>query len=97
MKKMSSSQGCGDFELNDKNLLDGKMEHCKDLTSAQKWWVSFFVAVLFFVIASPVAYDFTSSISLSIGGPRLSGPGASLLGLFIHALIFMLVVRLILW
>ena len=68
------------------------------VTSGQKWWAAVILGFIFFLISSPVAYNITSQITLStVGTPLMYGTGPTLGGLLFHTLIFVLVVRLILW
>lgn len=68
------------------------------VTSGQKWWAAVILGFIFFLISSPVAYNITSQITLStVGTPLMYGTGPTLAGLLFHTLIFVLVVRLILW
>ena len=68
------------------------------VTSGQKWWAAVILGFIFFLISSPVAYNITSQITLStVGTPLMYGTGPTLAGLLFHTLIFVLIVRLILW
>lgn len=68
------------------------------VTSGQKWWAAVILGFIFFIISSPAAYNITSQITLStVGTPLMYGTGPTLAGLLFHTLIFVLVVRLILW
>lgn len=58
-------------------------------TNGQKWWASVLLGLLFFIISSPSAYDITG-----LGCGKVETP---LLGLIIHTIIFILIVRIILW
>jgi hypothetical protein len=67
-------------------------------TSGQKWWAAVLLGIVFAILSSPVAYNITSGATQSVGGNRLSyGSGPTTAGLIIHTLIFILVVRVILW
>lgn len=69
------------------------------VTSSMKWWMAISLAILFFLIASPVAYNFTNAVWTSIGLPSLlNGPGCpNILGVFVHAIVFAIIVRILLW
>lgn len=66
-------------------------------SSAQKWWASILVGVLFFVLASRPAFSFTGSIfdrmSGSTSNTYCGGPGV--LGLIVHTVIFVIVIRIL--
>ena len=66
-------------------------------TSAQKWWASFLLGILFVLISSPVFYGLTSSVSMAIGFRPLAVGGPSIFGLVIHGVIFILILMLILF
>jgi hypothetical protein len=63
-------------------------------TSQEKWKISAFSAVLFFIVASPFLYSLVNSITSRLGLPIANNGCPTYLGLFIHALVFMLLVRL---
>lgn len=68
------------------------------VTSGQKWWAAVVLGFVFFIISSPVAYHITSQVTLNtIGSPLMYGTGPTLAGLLVHTIIFVLIVRLILW
>ena len=68
------------------------------VTSGQKWWAAVLLGFIFFLISSPVAYNITSQVTLNtIGVPLMYGTGPTLAGLLIHTVIFVLIVRVILW
>ncbi len=100
----------GDADKNPKkgdNKYDPDIE--KTLTAEQKWWVSLLLGLLFVVVSSPLLYFITDFLVSCVAcGPRLyvnsvyNGycevyAGPSLLGLFIHFVIFTLVIRFLLW
>lgn len=73
-------------------------------TSAQKWWAAAILGLIFALISSPAAYAITSSTSSTFFGFTLTedwiyefGSKPNLLGLMIHTLIFIIIVRIILW
>lgn len=71
---------------------------CNQPTSGQKWWASVLLGFIFALISSPAAYYVTSKITTSLGGIALAdGPGPNFAGLLVHTLIFIVIVRIILW
>ena len=71
---------------------------CTKPTSGQKWWAAVLLGFVFGIISSPAAYYVTSSVSEYLGGGTLMvGPGPNFVGLLTHSIIFILVIRLILW
>lgn len=71
---------------------------CTQPTTGQKWCAAVLLGFVFALISSPVAYYATSKVTTSLGGiPLTEGAGPNFVGLLIHTLIFILIVRLILW
>ena len=67
-------------------------------TSAEKWWVAIVLGLVFGLVGSPLAYYLTSSLFMSMGGMSMvNGAGANFVGLLVHTIIYICVVRLILW
>jgi hypothetical protein len=67
-------------------------------TSAQKWWVAIVLGMIFGLISSPLAYYLTSNIFISLGGMSMvNGPGPNLVGLLVHTILYICIIRLILW
>jgi len=69
------------------------------VTSSMKWWMVVLLALLFFVIAFPGTYTLTNSIWTGLGLPSYLTPGGcpTVLAVLIHAIIFGLIVRILLW
>lgn len=62
------------------------------LNNTQKWWISIAVALLAGLIFSPFTYGVTNSLfGKSINGTATFG------GLFLHIIVFALLLRLIMW
>jgi hypothetical protein len=63
----------------------------------EKWAAAIVVGILFAVISNPFAYYVTSTITTTLGGmPLTVGQGPNPVGLIIHTIVFILIVRLIL-
>lgn len=78
--------------------------YCTQPTSGQKLWASVLLGFLFALISSPVAYNITSKVTSStIGLSLMDNPNLktvhypNFVGLLIHTLIFIVIVRIILW
>lgn len=69
------------------------------VTNSMKWWLAIFLGILFFIIAAPVTYNVTNCIWTSVCLPSyLCAPGCpNVWGVLIHAIIFILLIRLFLW
>jgi hypothetical protein len=71
---------------------------CDQPTSGQKWWASIVLGFIFALVSSPAAYYATSKITMSLGGASLTnGPGPTYAGLLLHTIIFIIIIRVILW
>lgn len=83
--------------------------YCTQPTSGQKWWAAVLLGFVFALISSPAAYYVTSKVTTSLGGITLmdgTGPidpmgvpgfKPNFVGLLIHTLIFIIIIRIILW
>lgn len=69
------------------------------VTNSMKWWLAIFLGILFFLIAFGGTYNLTNAVWTGIGLPSfLNAPGCpNTWGVFIHAVVFTLLIRLILW
>jgi hypothetical protein len=66
-----------------------------NLSNNQKWGVSAYVAVLFFIIASPLLFMVVNKLTSALGVSIVNASGCpNLVGLVLHALVFLLLVRL---
>src|SRR5205085_10642181 len=68
----------------------------KPYTSADKWTASIMIGLLFLIISSPFVYKLTNKITNGIGIAIVDEQGCpNLIGLLSHAIIFVLILRLI--
>lgn len=66
-------------------------------TSAQKWWAALLVGMLFAIVSSCWSYGITNWFSKRCVGFSTSRPGGpTLVGLLIHTIIFIILIRIIL-
>ena len=102
-----------DALLNDSRITPGgngnpeSKPYCTQPTSGQKWWAAVLLGFIFALISSPAAYSVTNKISTSTIGVSLVETTTSqgvpifylpnFIGLLIHTLIFIIIVRIILW
>jgi len=68
----------------------GKMTINTPPTSSEKWWYAFVIGILFFLLSSSFAYGITNGII----GMTYADSSPTIFGLFIHGLIFVIIVRL---
>lgn len=74
----------------------GNNDYCK-IGSGQKWWISFFVALIFFIFANPISFAINNEITTALGGPRFCYKGgATWTGILVHTIVVFFFVRLIL-
>ena len=67
-------------------------------TSGQKWWFAVMIGLLFAIVSSPIAYSITNYATTSLGGRELiQSSGTNITGLVLHTIVFILLLRLILW
>jgi protein-S-isoprenylcysteine O-methyltransferase Ste14 len=60
-------------------------------TNSEKWWCAIVLGVLFALISSSFVYSITNNVVHT-----WCGGGATILGVFIHTLVYILIVRLLL-
>lgn len=67
------------------------------ITSGQKWWMAVIVGFIFFIIASPSFFKLTQKLT-NFFLPIIYCQGQiTLFGLFVHTLIFIIIIRIILY
>ena len=78
--------------------------YCTQPTSGQKWWAAVLLGFLFALISSPAAYHITSTLTKNTVGFSLTDNKnfhpvnrQNLPGLLIHTIIFIIIMRIILW
>jgi hypothetical protein len=81
--------------------------YCTQPTGGQKWWAAVLLGFIFALISSPAAYSVTNKIATSTIGVSLIETTTTqgvpvfylpnFIGLLIHTLIFIVIVRIILW
>ena len=69
------------------------------VSNSMKWWLAIFLGIVFFIVALGAVYNLSNAVWTSAGFPTyLCGPGCpNAWGVFIHAIIFVIIIRLILW
>lgn len=68
-------------------------------SETDKWWIAIFLGLLFAIFASPLLFGLTN---IFIGGALSTVPlyeplGATIFGLVVHTIIFIFVIRILLW
>ena len=63
-------------------------------TNVEKWMCSLYVAILFLVISLPITYKFTNSLLKKVCVLANKNGCPTLCGLLVHAVVFMLLLRL---
>lgn len=62
-------------------------------TSSEKWNISLFSLFIFLVVVNPFTYSLTNSILKSIVGPLVINGCPTAIGIFIHSIVYLLLVR----
>lgn len=95
---MSSANNVSVAYKSDLNISD--MFNLK-LTNQQKWIGSLVAGLLFLILSSNFMYNLTNKLLTAIGGPKAAtvtaGGMPTTLGLILHTIVFILLLRLILW
>lgn len=68
-------------------------------TSGQKWWAAVILGFLFAIISSPVAYNISYSAISNVNDhiELMHGTGPNVFGLILQTIIFIIIIRIILW
>lgn len=74
-----------------------KRSYLPTVTSSMKWWLAIVLGLLFFVVSSPLSYRLTNSIwnGLKLPGGGLGSP--TLIGSLLHAVVFAIIIRILIW
>ena len=69
-----------------------------ETSSNRKLLIAIIFGLIFAILSSPVVYQITNYISMKLGGVETTiGQGPTIIGLIIQTLIFIIVIRIILW
>lgn len=67
-------------------------------TSGQKWWAAVILGMIFALLSCPSSYYMTSRVTNAVAdADTINGKGPTTTGLIMHTIIFILIIRLILW
>lgn len=92
--------GVNPSAVNKSNILGGIGDQvtANEVSSGQKWWAAIILGFIFAIISSPPAYLLTSRVVTGAGGSQMTrGQGPTIPGLILHTVIFIIIVRLIMW
>jgi hypothetical protein len=64
-----------------------------DPSSSQKWEITFFSGLIFLIVVNPYTYKLTNALFSGIVGPTARNGCPTSIGLFIHTLVYLLLVR----
>lgn len=73
------------------------MSQKDDLTESQKWVVSLMSALAFLLIASPFMYKITGGVTDAVGFTTSKDGCPNVYGLVLHAIVFAVIVRLLMF
>jgi hypothetical protein len=67
-------------------------------TGGHKWWAAVILGFVFALLSSPPAYNLTSKVTNIVSGVNtMEGTGPNVRGLILHTILFILIIRIILW
>lgn len=66
------------------------------MNNGQKWLISLLVGLLFIIISLPWTYQATNAVFENLGLQLTSSGGPTLTGIAVHAVVFILLFRLVL-
>jgi len=66
------------------------------IDNEKKWGISLYSAILFLVIASPILFKLVNNLTVNFAGVSIVNENGcpNIIGLILHALVFMIIVRL---
>lgn len=67
----------------------------KELESSEKWIIATLLGVIFVLLASPLMFRITDSVTRIFKLPTLQGSRPTSFGWILHVLLFILIVRLL--
>lgn len=62
-------------------------------SSSEKWNITFFSAVIFLLVVNPYTYNLTQSLFSKLLGPISSNGCPTMVGLLLHTVVYILLVR----
>ena len=62
-------------------------------SSSQKWQITLFSAIIFLLVVNPFTYNLTNSLFKDILGPIAVNGCPTFVGLVLHTIVYILVVR----
>ena len=62
-------------------------------SSSEKWKISLFSLVIFLIVVNPLTYSLTNRLLKPLVGPLVTNGCPTTLGIFIHSLVYFLLVR----
>ena len=65
------------------------------ITGFDKWLIAIVIAIVFFILASPFIFKLTNKGTKMIGFNTIDNSGVTTSGLFLHTIIFLVVIRLL--
>jgi hypothetical protein len=80
-------------------LLVERAFHDKGLRicSFDRTLIAIIIGIIFFLLAMPMAFRLTNGIGSRIRLPTLKNGSPTLIGLIVHTIIFIIIIRLLMW
>ena len=82
-----------DYEYDDEEYDDDDEEEYEEYGSEDKWKYSLYSAIVFLLISSPYTYMLMNNILGSLVSISSSSGCPTIVGLLLHAIVFMLIIR----
>lgn len=82
-----------DYEYDDEEYDDDDEEEYEEYGSEDKWKYSLYSAIVFLLISSPYTYMLMNNILSSFVSISSSSGCPTMVGLLLHAIVFMLIIR----
>ena len=69
-----------------------------NLTPQKKWCIAVLFGIVSFIVYNPLFFLITSGMSYSLGGMYLTyGYGPNAIGMLCHMLIYIILIRILIW
>lgn len=62
-------------------------------SSEKKWNITYFSVFIFILVVNPYTYQLTNKLLGNYIGPTINESGPTLVGLILHTIVYMLIVR----
>jgi hypothetical protein len=76
--------------------MSNNQKMAKGPDNEKKWNISVYSGLLFFIIASPVLFRIVNNLTMNLSGTSIANEAGcpNMIGLILHALVFIIIVRI---